>query len=133
MKTLIMAVLAVCAVCAAPAIAVETTDKFDGIWSATTEPSMGRNCALGGAVIRYDFTVRKGRIDGTIKAGFGVHKLTGLIQSDGSVNDFAMVGMIPWSFAGKFGTDSAAGKFKGRTCSGKFLFLRRNEQRDNDR
>ncbi len=129
MKTLIMAVLAGCAVCAAPAIAVESTDKFDGIWSATTEPSVGRNCALGGTVIRYDFTVHKGRIDGTIKAGFGVHKLSGLILSDGSVDDFAMVGLMPWSFVGKFGTNSAAGEFQGRTCSGKFLFLRKSEQR----
>ena len=126
MKTLIMAVLAVCAVCAAPAIAVETTDKFDGIWSAETEPSVGQNCALGGTVIRYVFTVREGRIDGTIKAGFGVHKLTGLIQTDGSVNDFAMVGLIPWSFTGKFGKDSAVGEFQGHSCSGKFLFLRKS-------
>jgi hypothetical protein len=120
-----MAVFAGFAVCVVPTLAAETTDKFDGIWSATTEPSMGRNCALGNTIIRYDFTVRKGRIDGTIKAGFGVHKLTGLIQSDGSVNDFATVGLIPWSFAGKFAKDSAAGKFQGRTCSGKFLFLRK--------
>ncbi len=126
MKPLIMAAIAGAAVCAVPAMAGETTDKFDGIWSATTEPSVGRNCALGGAVIRYDFTVSKGRIDGTIKAGFGVHKLTGLILSDGSVDDFAMVRMIPWSFAGKFEKDRAAGKFEGRTCSGKFLFLRKS-------
>ncbi len=126
MKPLIMAALAGCAVCAVPTMAAETTDRFDGTWSATTEPSVGRNCALGGAVIRYDFTVRKSRIDGTIKAGFSVHKLTGLIQSDGSVSDFAMVGLIPWSFAGKFEKDSATGKFEGRTCSGKFMFLRKS-------
>ncbi len=129
MKTLIMAALAGCAgvvAWAVPAVAVETTDKFDGIWSATTEPSGGSNCALGDSVIRYDFTIREGRIDGTIKAGFGVHKLTGLIQPDGSVNDFATVGLMPWSFAGKFAKDSAAGKFQGRTCSGKFQFFRKN-------
>ncbi len=125
MKPLIMTTLVGWTLCAVQAMAGETTDKFDGKWTATTEPGMGSNCALGGAVIRHEFTVRKGRIDGTIKAGFGTHKLTGLIQSDGLVDDFAMVGLIPWSFAGKFTKDRATGEFQGKTCSGKFLFLRK--------
>jgi len=123
MKPFIMAVLASYAALANSTSAAEIKE-FDGNWSATIKPNITQNCALGGSVIRHDFTVRQGHIDGTIKAGFGVHKLTGLVQSDGSVNDFAMVGLIPWSFAGKFEKDSAFGKFQGKTCSGKFRFLR---------
>ena len=126
MKPLVMALLAGSTVWLVQPLAAVASDKFDGKWTATNESIKGPNCALAGAVIRYDFTVREGRIDGTIKAGFGIHKLTGLIETDGSVKDFGMVGLIPWSFTGKFGKDRAEGKFQGRTCGGKFLFLRKN-------
>ena len=126
MKPLIRAVLVGCAVWPFQTMAAGDTYKFDGKWTATTKSIAGVNCALAGSVIRYDFTVRKGRIDGAIKAGFGRHRLTGLIQSDGSVKDFGTVGVLPWSFVGKFGKDRAAGNFLGSHCGGKFLFLRKS-------
>lgn len=126
MKLFVMAVLFGAAVWSFPTMAAGTTDNFDGKWTATTKPVVGVNCALAGAVIRHDFTVRNGRIDGAIKAGFGRHKLTGLIQSDGTVKDFGTVGVLPWSFTGKFGKDRAAGNFVGSHCGGKFLFLRKS-------
>ncbi len=126
MKPLVMELLVGSAVWSFQTMAAGATDNFDGKWTATTKPIVGTNCALVGSVIRHEFIVRKGRIDGSIKAGFGRHKLTGLIQSDGSVKDFGTVGVLPWSFAGKFGKDRAAGNFVGSHCGGNFLFLRKS-------
>ena len=128
MKASMIVVLVGCAVCPFETMAADVINKFDGEWKGTIQSVMGTNCPLAGAVFGYDFTVRKGRVDGTVDVGFGGQKLTGLIQSDGSVKDFGVTGEHPWSFAGKFEKDRVDGDFSGAHCFGKFVSTRKGDR-----